>query len=101
MFIFMFLIVPNSPEDATFSVVSGSEVTVTWKVPDGKFDHFKLTLTGYGDPKIVTETGTSYTFVSLQYGTQYSLKLETQSGDVFSEAIMWTFTTSKYILSSN
>lgn len=77
------------------SHVSSYEATVVWTLPDGKFDHVRLTLTGSGDPKIVTQTGTSYSFLSLEPGTQYIVKVETQSGDLFSEAVELNFTTSK------
>ena len=92
--------VPNKPEDASLSYVTSTEAMVAWKLPDGKFDHIKLTLTtsdGQTDPKIVTQTGTSYTLLALQPGTQYTLNLQAQSGELYSEAVAFNFTTSKFI----
>ncbi|XP_052810165.1 tyrosine-protein phosphatase 10D-like [Mya arenaria] len=85
--------VPNKPSDAILDVVSGTEVKVTWQAPAGLVDHYILTLTTPTGPKIVTETGTSFTFVDLQPGTEYALKMESQSGSLNSEAVDLTFIT--------
>ncbi|WAR07933.1 PTP10-like protein [Mya arenaria] len=70
-----------------------TEVKVTWQAPAGLVDHYILTLTTPTGPKIVTETGTSFTFVDLQPGTEYALKMESQSGSLNSEAVDLTFIT--------
>lgn len=95
-FPFFCILVPNQPSNVITQVISGSEVRVDWMAPFGNLDNYLLTLTGQGDPEIVTENGTTFTFLELLPGTQYTLKIESQSGGVYSKPVTSTFVTSKF-----
>ncbi|XP_060557126.1 tyrosine-protein phosphatase 10D-like isoform X3 [Ruditapes philippinarum] len=90
-----FRTLPNKPTDASVQVVSGSEVKVDWKAAFGNLDGYRLTLTYDVDSKVVelTDKTLSYTFYGLVPGTQYVLKIESQSAGMYSEPITSTFTT--------
>ncbi|KAL4233316.1 hypothetical protein ACF0H5_007998 [Mactra antiquata] len=85
---------PNKPRDLSIQVLSGTEVFINWTAPSGgSITDYHLTLSGSSDVRNQNLTGTSYTFDGLIPGTQYLLKLETQSGGLYSEPVRVTFTT--------
>ncbi|XP_052243600.1 tyrosine-protein phosphatase 10D-like isoform X2 [Dreissena polymorpha] len=89
-----FRTVPNKPI-AVNVVANATEAKVTWQAPVGHVDLYQLTLTSDGttEPKIVTQTGLSFTLMGLVSGTHYTLKVMSQSGGIFSEAVNTNFTT--------
>ena len=92
--------VPNKPENLTQSFVNSNQISVQWSAPSGHVDKYRLTLTqGASIVTILTIDGTNHSFIDLEPGTQYSVDVESKSGNLFSEAVNLKVTTSTYFKS--
>ena len=91
---------PNKPENLTQSFVNSNQISVQWSAPSGHVDKYRLTLTQHTSiVTILTIDGTNHSFIDLQPGTQYSVDVESKSGNLLSEAVNLIVTTSTYFKS--